>query len=195
MKIMHRLAAAVGLAALSSIAVAGSGYNYLDVDQVTQEHSNWCWAASAVDVLSWYGSNPSQCSVANWALGRSDACGSSSFYWNSWANSTNALYGQNGSVQAILQNNGVGSTVYTAALSWNTIVSEVNAGHPFVMRFGWYSGGGHILVGYGYYDQQGTAMVGYMNPWPGEGFTWSNYNWTVSAARDHTWTHTLRTAK
>lgn len=195
MKIMPRLAAALGLAALSSLAVAGSGYNYLDVDQVTQEHSNWCWAASAVDVLNWYGSNPSQCSVANWALGRADACAGASFYWNSYANSTNALYGYNGSVQSILRSYGVGSTVYTSALSWNSIVNEVDAGHPFVMRFGWYGGGGHILVGYGYYDQQGTAMVGYMNPWPGEGYTWSTYNWTVSAAYDHAWTHTLRTAK
>lgn len=194
MKTMHRLATAIGLAVLSSAAVAGAGYNYLDVSQVSQEHSNWCWAASSVDILKWYDLNPSQCSVVNWAFDRSDACSSSVFNWNSGANSPNALYGQNGSVQAILSHSGVHSTASASALSWNTVVNEVNAGHPFVMRFGWYGGGGHILVGYGYYDQQGTAMVGYMNPWPGEGFTWSNYTWTVSAAYDHTWTHSLRTS-
>lgn len=193
MKSMQRLAAAVGLAALSSVAVAGSGYHYINLGQVTQEHSNWCWAASSVDVLNWYGSHPSQCNVANWALGRSDACGNSNFNWNSGANSPNALFGQAGSVQAILQSSSVGSTAYSSALDWNTIVSDVNAGRPFVMRFGWYDGGGHILVGYGYDDTNGTRYVGYMNPWPGEGFTWSTHAWTVSAAYDHSWTHTLRT--
>lgn len=193
MNTMHRLAAAIGLAALSSAAVAASGYQYIGVNNVTQQHSNWCWAASAVDVLNWYGSNPSQCSVVNWALGRSDACGSSVFYWNSYANSTNALYGQAGSVQAILTSSNVGNSAYSSALGWSTIVSDVNAGRPFVMRFGWYGGGGHIMVGYGYNDTSGTKYVGYMNPWPGEGYTWSTYSWTVSAAYDHAWTHSLRT--
>lgn len=194
MKSMHRFATAVGLAVLSSAAVAASGYNYLGVEQVTQEHSNWCWAASSVDVLKWYGANPSQCGVTNWAFGRNDACSSAAFYWNSGANSPNALYGQNGSVQAILWNSGVDATAYNSALSWNTIVNDVDAGRPFVMRFGWYGGGGHILVGYGYDDEQGTKYVGYMNPWPGEGYTWSTYAWTVSAAYDHSWTHSLRTS-
>lgn len=193
MKTMHRLAAMIGLAALSSVAVAGSGYNYLNVNQVTQEHSNWCWAASSVDVLEWYGQNPSQCSVVNWAFGRADACGNSVFDWNSAANSANTLYGQAGSVQAVLGSSGVQNTAYASALSWNAIVADVDAGHPFVMRFGWYGGGGHILVGYGYDDESGTEYVGYMNPWPGEGYTWSTYDWTVYAAYDHTWTHSLRT--
>lgn len=194
MKIMQRLATAIGLGVLSSAAVAGAGYQSLDVAQVIQEHSNWCWAASSVDVLKWYQLNPSQCSVVNWAFGRNDACSSGVFDWNSAANSPNSLYGDNGSVQAILAHSGVRSVSSASALSWNTIVNEVNAGHPFVIRFGWYGGGGHILVGYGYNDQNGTQMVAYMNPWPGEGFTWSTYAWTRSAAFDHTWTHSLRTS-
>lgn len=192
MKTLHRLAASLALATLSAAAVAGSGYRYLDIDQVTQEHSNWCWAASSVDVLRWYGATPSQCSVVNWAFGRSDACGSAPFNWNAWANSPNALYGQAGSVQAVLQHGGVGNAGYASALSWNTVVNDVNANRPFVMRFGWYGGGGHILVGYGYYDLDGTRLVAYMNPWPGEGYTWSSYAWTVYAPYDHSWTHSLR---
>src|SRR5699024_2109725 len=168
------------------------GYKYLGIDQVTQEHSNWCWAASSVDILRWYGMNPSQCGVVNWALGRNDACGNNVFNWSSPVNSPNAMYGQSGSIQDILGAWGVGNQGYASHLSWNAIVSDVNADRPFVIRFGWYGGGGHFLVGYGYYDLEGTAMVGYMNPWPGEGYTWSNYSWTVNAAYDHSWTHTLR---
>lgn len=195
MKTLQRILATVGLAALSSLAIAGSGYKYLGVDEEIQQHSNWCWAASSVDILKFYGSKPAQCNVVNWAYGRTDACTSAPFNWNSYANTPNGMYGSNGSIQAILRNWGVNSNGYNYASSWNSVVSDVNAGRPFVMRFGWYSGGGHFIVGYGYYDLQGTQTIGYMNPWPGEGYTWSNYNWTVYAAYDHQWTHTLRTYK
>lgn len=192
MSIVHRFAAAAGLAALSSVAVAGSGYHYLDLGQVTQEHSQWCWAASSVSVLGLYGKHPSQCGVVNWAYGLDDACGNNNFDWNANANSPNNLYGSSGSVEDILASSGISNTAYDAASSWNAIVNDIDAGRPFVMRFGWYSGGGHILVGYGYDDQSDTRYVGYMNPWPGEGFTWSTYSWTVSAQYDHSWTNTLR---
>ena len=192
MHTLRRLATGLALAALSTAALAGSGYRYLNVDLVTQEHSNWCWAGSSVDVLRWYGQSPSQCAVANWALGRSDACGSTAFNWNSWANVASGMYGANGSIQAILNHWGVGSYGNNYALNWNAVVTEVNANRPFVLRFGWYGGGGHFLVGYGYDDRSGTANIAYMNPWPGEGYTWSNYTWTVYAAYDHSWTNTLR---
>lgn len=193
-KSMQRLLFAVVLSSLSSLAMAGSGYKYLDLTEEMQQHSNWCWAASSVDVLKFYGkTGSSQCGVVNWAYGRSDACTSAPFNWNSYANTSNSMYGSNSSIQGILRNGGVNSTGYAYASSWNTVVSDVNAGRPFVMRFGWYGGGGHFIVGYGYYDLQGTQTIGYMNPWPGEGYTWSNYSWTVSAAYDHSWTHTLRT--
>jgi len=192
MNMIHRLAAASLLAGLSFAAMAGSGYKYLDIEQVTQEHSQWCWAASSVDVLRWYGKNPTQCGIVNWAFGRNDACTSASFNWNSYANQPNSLYGTYGSVQDILASNGVRNQAYASASSWSAVVSDVNANRPFVIRFGWYGGGGHIMVGYGYHDLNGTQMIGYMNPWPGEGYTWSSYSWTVYSAYDHSWTHTLR---
>jgi hypothetical protein len=187
-----RIAAAVGLAALSTAAFAASGYKYLNVNLITQEHSNWCWAGTSVDVLNWYGKTPSQCAVANWAFGRSDACGNGTFNWNSYANSANSMYGVNGSIQAILSHWGVSSYGNAYSLSFAGVVTEVNASRPFIMRFGWYGGGGHFLVGYGYDDRSGTQTMAYMNPWPGEGYTWSNYSWTTYASRDHTWTNTLR---
>lgn len=192
MQSLLRLATATALAALSTVASAASGYRYLNVDLVTQEHSNWCWAASSADVLRWFGQTPSQCNIVNWAFGRSDACGSSTFNWNSYANSANGMYGANGSIQAILSHWGKSSYGNSYALNWNAVVNEVNGGRPFVMRFGWYRGGGHFIVGYGYDDTSGYQEIAYMNPWPGEGYTWSNYDWTVYAARDHTWTHSLR---
>lgn len=191
MNMIRRLAAALALAGVSAAAVAGSGYKYLNVNELTQEHSNWCWAASSVDVLAFYGINENQCDVVNWAFGSASACGNTNFNWNSSNNSPNSLFGQAGSVQSILSAYGVGNRAYSSALSWNGVVNDINANRPFVMRWGWYGGGGHILVGYGFYDQQGTQMLGYMNPWPGEGYTWSAYSWVVNASYDHSWTHSL----
>ncbi len=193
MKIHRRIVSFLALAFFSATVIAGSGYRYLGVDEVIQQHSNWCWAATSADVLRWYGMSPSQCQIVNWAYGRNDACYSAPFYWNSSANTPNAMFGSYGSLQHILSAWGIGSQVHGSSLGWYAVVNNVNAGQPFIMRFAWYNGGGHFLVGYGYYDLDGEPLIGYMNPWPGEGYTWSNYNWTVHAAWDHTWTHTLTT--
>ena len=56
------------------------------------------------------------------------------------------------------------------------------------MRFGWTSGGGHFLDGFGH-DNNGQYLH-YMDPWPGNGYTLSLYSWVVSAS-NHNWTDTL----
>jgi len=182
------------LLALSASAHAGSGYAALPIQQATQEHSQWCWAASSVATLRLFNQTPSQCSVANWALGTSDACGDPNFNSNRRANQPNGIYGQSGSIQDILRHWGVTSNGIANYLSWTSSVNLVNGNRPFVIRFGWTNGGGHFVVGYGYDDRSGTKRLAYMNPWPGEGLTWSSYSWTVSAS-DHDWTHTLSTVR
>ena len=126
----HRISAlsmAVMAGLLAASASSSAAYRYLNVNLVTQEHSNWCWAATAVDVLRWYGSNPSQCGVVNWAYGRNDACGNTAFNWNHRSNTPNSIYGTNGSIQAILSNWGLSSSGYGYALSWNAVVNDINA--------------------------------------------------------------------
>ena len=159
----------------------------LSVPETFQEHSNWCWAGSSKAVLDYYQHIVPECSIANWAWGRTDCCGSSDFYWNHPCNTANAMYGTSGSLQGILTHWGVNSSAQASSLPQNTAVSEIDAERPFVMRFGWTSGGGHFLVGYGH-SQSGTYLD-YMDPW--NGYTRSLYSWIVSAS-DHAWTHTLR---
>jgi hypothetical protein len=65
---------------------------------------------------------------------------------------------------------------------------------PFIIRWGWDSGGGHHIVGYGY-DLGGPwlpQLVYYMNPLPvGEGsMNVADYDWVVSGD-GHTWTRSL----
>lgn len=176
---------------LAVLPSAFAQWKTLNVPLVTQEHSEWCWAGTTKAVLNFYGQTPSQCQIVNWAYGLNYACGNSVFEWNSPANQPNNMYGSNGSVQNILKNWGVNNTAYNTASSWSSVVADINANRPFVIRYGWTNGGGHIMVGRGYETANGVNYVYIMNPWPGEGQTYRTYSSAV-AASDHKWTHTQR---
>jgi len=165
--------------------------NYLNVSERSQEHSNWCWAGVSQCILYFKGSYPSQCSIVNYAWGRNDCCGNYNFNWSHSCNQPNGMYGGNGTIEDILSNWGLNSYGGYYYLYWSTCKTEVDNSRPFVMRFGWTGGGGHFLCCYGYWVSGGTNYLGYMDPWPGEGYTWSTYNYVVSSS-DHNWTHTLR---
>jgi hypothetical protein len=188
-KLLNR--AIVGAGLLLAIPAAMAQWKTLSVPLVTQEHSQWCWSASSKAVLNYYSKNPSQCQIVNWAFGLNYACGNTTFNWNSYANQPNNMYGSNGSVQGILNAWGVSNGAYNTASSWSSVVYDINANRPFVIRYGWTNGGGHIMVGRGYETYNGVNYVYIMNPWPGEGQTWRTYNSAV-AASDHRWTHTQR---
>lgn len=191
---LHLKKAATGLvlALALPLAFAGNIFRNLNVPTTTQEHSNWCWSASSKAIISSYSRTPpSQCTIVNWAFGINYACGNSTFNWNSNANQSNYLYGANGSVANILRNWGYPTNGYDYASSWQSVVGDVNAGKPFVIRYGWTSGGGHIMVGKGYEVYNNANYVLYMNPWPGEGASETLYS-TMVSSYDHKWTHTLR---
>ena len=183
--------ALLGASLLLAFQSAYAQSRTLNIPLVTQEHSQWCWAGSSKAVLNFYLQNPSQCQIVNWAFGLNYACGNTNFNWSSNANQPNNMYGSNGSVQNILKAWNVPNTAYSVASSWNSVISDINANRPFVIRYGWSSGGGHIMVGRGYETANGTNYLYIMNPWPGEGQTYRSYNSAVSAS-DHQWTHTQR---
>ncbi|PTT93108.1 hypothetical protein DBR42_00660 [Pelomonas sp. HMWF004] len=188
---MHLKQAVAGLVLAAALPLAVAAGKSLNIPTTTQEHSEWCWAASSKAIINLFGTPPTQCAIVNWAYGLNYACGNSTFSWNSPANQPNYLYGQAGSMQDILKHWGYSTRAVQAASPWSGVVSDIDAGKPFVIRFGWTSGGGHIMVGKGYEVANNASYVLYMNPWPGEGASESLYSWVVSAS-DHKWTHTLR---
>lgn len=173
------------LLALFNLSAQGK---YLNVQNCQQEHSNWCWDACSQCIIILKGSSPSQCTIANYALYRSDCCGTSTFNWNHPCNTTNSLQ----SIVNILSNWSISASVYNGSFSWSGIQSRINGNRPFVMGFRWHNGGGHVVVGYGYWTANSTNYVGYMDPWPGEGYTWSTYNNTVYSNR-HSWSSSVQT--
>ena len=163
----------------------------LDCPECIQEYSNWCWAGTSQSVLDYYNQFPSQCEIANYAWTTTKCCGNYDFYNRvKGCNKANWLYGNDGSIQGILSNWGVNSVGFDYPMTQTESFTELDNGYPFVMRWGWSSGGGHFLVGYGYITA--GSYLHYMDPWPGEGLTTSLFTYVVSAS-DHDWTHTLTT--
>ena len=164
----------------------------LNVPLVIQEQTNWCWAATSKCVLDYYSFTNAQCTIADYTrtvatwhnFGSVNCCVDPSQGCNYW----NYMWGFPGSIEDILIHFGsIYDNEISTYLSIPQIQAEASAGRPFIFRWGWYSGGGHFLVGQGI---SGTNMY-YMNPLPGYGYEISNYNWVVDDGSSHTWTHTL----
>ena len=162
----------------------------LNVSEEIQEQSEWCWAGVSKCILDYYGDSTLQCEIADYTknvatwhnFGSVNCCNDASQGCNYW----NYGYGYSGSIADILvffggiQNYGIGNI-----LSEQTISNELSNGRPFVIRWGWYSGGGHFVIGYGKSNQ----TIYYMNPWFGEGMKFANYSW-IKDDGIHQWTHT-----
>lgn len=195
MKNMMRFVAVLALAATGTIGVAQ--VKTLPAENTQQEHSQWCWAASSSCVLKVIqGKTTAQCDIVNYEYDRTDACGNTTFDWNSPANQPIPnLYGDTPSVEHIFAKYYGTTTGQNSACTYAVINSEIDAGRPVIMRWGWNSGGGHLLVVYGYDSSNNTQQVNYMDPWPGEGTFLVTYAWVKSGNKNggstHTWTHSL----
>lgn len=170
----------------------------LDVPLTTQEHSMWCWDASSVCVMNYYGYVFTQCEIANWAFTRSDCCNGPEFNWvipdgtttppRHPCNEGNYLFGYTDhDVDDILLTYGsILSGGLESELSELTVAASITLGVPYFFRWDWTGGGAHALVGHGY--DEGTVY--YMDPWPGEGLLFGDYAWMVSGG-SHSWTRSL----
>ncbi len=177
------------LVLLISISESSKG-QILNVNEITQEQNQWCWAGVSKCILDYYGYTKSQCeiaeytrTVATWhSFGSQSCCINPSGDCNYW----NYNWGENGSIQDILIHFGnIQNTGRGYALSESEATTEFENNRLFVIRWGWTAGGGHFIVGHG---KSGNNLY-YMDPWYGEGHKIALYNWVVSNP-EHTWTHT-----
>jgi fibronectin type 3 domain-containing protein len=188
---MKRWTTALSFAVTLAVAPAAAA-SVLPAPFVQQEQSQWCWVGVSDCVLGYYGTTLDQCTIAEWTreqatwhdFGPSDCCVDPTQGCNYW----NYNWGYAGSIQDILQHWGV-DNYGIGPLSLDEIGTQIAAGHPFIIRWGWTTGGGHFVTGHGVEG----SMVSYMDPWPGEGFKTGTYDWVVyggGASGTHTWTHT-----
>ncbi len=164
----------------------------IDLPHVTQQHSEWCWAADANAVLTYRGISNTQCGIADWVDSIGYACTSAPFDWNDNANSPNTIIGTTG-ISGILWSLGRRDTqYYDGPVSFGLASRSVDAGDPIIVLWTWPDGGGHFIVVDGY-DAQANALY-FMNPWPGEGAGYGDYGWMLEGSGNmgtHAWAESL----
>lgn len=180
MKRHYSLLQSMATAAAVVLTAAGTCLGaVLNVPQYNQEQDQWCWNASSQMVLAYAGYSYSQSTIAQWAVGGQ--------------NIPNYLYGsteanKHGCDEILAHYGSIQSSGSAAVMSLSTLGNEIANGRPVIIRWGWDSGGGHILV------LQGTdgSSVYVNDPWPANGQHVSSYDWVCRASDGHTWTHTLQ---
>lgn len=178
---------------LISLFILGTSFLWtkvLNFPSVIQEQNQWCWAGVSRAVFLYYGKDIAQCTIANFTrnraswhdFGSTDCCVDPTQGCNYW----NYMYNTDGSIEDILNHWGIQSDPYAAHFSRTKVTNVINDNRPFIIRWGWSSGGGHFLAGHGFQNDN----IHYMNPWFGEGLKTGSYAWVCSSS-SHTWTHTL----
>jgi hypothetical protein len=155
----------------------GTGFaTVLNVQQHYQEEDQWCWAASSQAILEFYHTNKTQTEIAQYGTEGLNI-------WNwLWGSST---YPTRNGIDLILFHFAKLATAgYSSSLLESSVRTQINARKPFVVRWGWDTGGGHFVVARGI---EGSNMY-LMDPWNGP--TINTYSW-VCLGSSHTWTHTL----
>ncbi|WP_223067805.1 C39 family peptidase [Paenibacillus caui] len=113
-----------------------------------QEQTYWCWAASSVSILSYYGQSVSQCSFVK-ATKLTTTCDNESATVRE-AQTGLAWYS-------------IHTQYYDGSLSWTSLKSQIDATYPIYVSWGWTDGsGGHAVVIYGY--SESGQYVNYMDP-------------------------------
>ncbi|RLK59006.1 papain-like cysteine protease family protein [Actinokineospora cianjurensis] len=146
-------------AALDAAPLAVKKLNYT---QQVQQQDQWCWAATGSSIERTLGGTATQQSFC--AAGKGASGG---YCRNEAAEIPEIVRGFRGT--------GFNAVDAGGAISFASVVSQIDAGIPNLTGIYWTSGGGHAEVIYGYDSTNKTIMVG--DPWP----TYQRYQ---------TWNHT-----
>lgn len=175
------------------VSVGVKSQTVLGLQTTIQVQNQWCWSACSNCILKHYGITTTQCQIAEYTrtvatwynFGSVNCCTTATAGCNYW----NYMWGYAGSIDDILMQFGsIGVTNISNTISTSAIQTEINNNRPFVIRWGWTSGGGHFILGEGY---DASNNIYYMNPWPGEGSKVAAYSWVVNDGV-HSWTHTQK---
>ena len=129
---------------------AYSVFALLDVPQIEQQKSYWCWAASGAAVASY---------MLNQSISQQD------FSYKVKNNSTNNDPATLEETKFGLSKYGIYSTLSESKLSYSAIKNSIKSGKPIVLRWGIINIGGHQTVLKGFHDSEdGVRYVFIMDP-------------------------------
>jgi hypothetical protein len=171
---------AIILGILISLQLDIAQAGVLNVRQIYQLQSAWCWAATCQSVLEFYGLVQAQTNVAHYGTGGI----------NTWTYLGGSGTGPDGiyrrGCDMILNN--FGSLATTGVMSYITapqLLNEITAARPVIVNWVWDTSGGHILIAHGMVSNNVFLMDPLYGP------TISDYNW-VRSGGGHTWQWTLK---
>lgn len=131
----------------------------------SQERSEWCWAACAQMVATFYNRSSSQCRLASFLFDE-DGCCESDLNFNSACNQ-----GCDGDdVVAVYDRLGIGARRLNFAAQFADVVSEIKNGQPVEAGLKWLGDqlrGGHLVIIYGF-SPSANAQDGWIrvnDPW------------------------------
>ncbi len=150
----------------------------LGVKKISQNNSNWCWAATSSMVGNYYGRSLSQRDICVYVKG------SAVNQTASFTETVTALsYATNKSV------------TQTTTLSFNSLKSIISSLKPFLLRIAWNggTGSGHLYVVSGFKDSQNQLQL--IDPIAGVPKRYYKYNDLISGIKldsgtghySHTW--------
>ena len=151
-----------------------------------QCHSNWCWAAVAASVATFYNATTLrlQCTIANEELQRSDCC-------DSTCHAAGVAYKVVGALGSPLNRAGLLTSITFGWITRLRLQQDLEAMLPVCVRTEWSGGGGHFVVIAGYSPESDTLTV--CDPLRGVSalsFDTFRTSYTPSQGR---WTHTYHT--
>jgi MYXO-CTERM domain-containing protein len=174
---MRSLCTATSFVLLLLFATSSSA-KVIGVPEIFQQQTMWCWAANTHCVLEYYGNPMVQCEIVEYAHSNNSCCASPGSCNNG---------GSMNNIQDPLDHFGsIDSYNYSGALSQAEIIEEIDNYRPFVIGW-WMGGGGHVVVGHGYQDDD----VYVMDPWMTEGYKVVTYSYCVSGG-GHTWSEGIQ---
>ncbi|MEU3016122.1 MULTISPECIES: papain-like cysteine protease family protein [unclassified Nocardiopsis] len=172
----------LGIAATPAVGAART----LGVVRVSQEKSQWCWAAGAQMMVRYHTSNkPSQCTLVKRGK-KSSTC----------ANATGTL----DELRRAMGQSGMGNTGSKSgsAASFANVRTDIDKSRPLLIRIAWKSTQkktAHIGVVRGYDTSGSKVKWVYVRNAPATSEYRSTSHSTLKNNKDWAWTHTIRNAR
>ena len=129
---------------------------YLHLAEQYQVESEWCWSATTVSITRYYDAAATwtQCSLVNQAFGQTTCC----------QNGSSAACNQPWYPDKALTITGHLASTASGKPSLQTVMNEINDGHPVSIAIYWNGGGGHNPAVDGYDEDPVTPTIDLQDP-------------------------------
>jgi len=158
------------------------GTKTLNVPQIKQEQTQWCWAGCADMVLHYYGnSGAKQCEFANFLFSQSSCCQTPS-----GSNCNKPC--QVPDVKKVFNKWGIKSSSKSGTVPFSVLRTQIDLGMPVEVAYAWSGGGGHVAIVRGWGKNDKGNFVRVNDPAYGSGGVY--YSDLLKAYGKGTWFHT-----